>query len=141
LTGTLAGLTFAFQNTRLIALSGLITGISAAFSMAASKYLSSRAAEGTESPGKSALFTGLAYIFIVAVLVIPYLLLSNYMLCLAWTLLNAILVIAVFNYYISVAKDLRFGKRFLEMTGISVGVAVFSFVVGLVVRQVFGVEI
>ncbi len=39
LTGTLAGLTFAFQNTRLIALSGLITGIAASLSMAASEYL------------------------------------------------------------------------------------------------------
>jgi len=35
LTGALAGYTFAFQNTRLIALTGLITGISASFSMAA----------------------------------------------------------------------------------------------------------
>jgi rubrerythrin len=36
LTGTLAGLTFALQNTRLIALTGLITGIAASFSMGAS---------------------------------------------------------------------------------------------------------
>ncbi|MBQ2764644.1 MAG: rubrerythrin family protein, partial [Firmicutes bacterium] len=34
LTGSLAGFTFALQNTRLIALSGLIIGISATFSMA-----------------------------------------------------------------------------------------------------------
>ena len=40
LTGALAGLTLAFQNTRLIALSGLITGIAAALSMATSEYLS-----------------------------------------------------------------------------------------------------
>ena len=40
LTGTLAGLTFALQNTRLIALTGFITGIAASFSMAASEYLS-----------------------------------------------------------------------------------------------------
>ena len=32
LTGSLAGFTFAMQNTRLIALSGLIMGISATFS-------------------------------------------------------------------------------------------------------------
>lgn len=42
LTGTLAGLSFALQNNRLIALSGLITGISATFSMAASSYLSAK---------------------------------------------------------------------------------------------------
>ena len=33
MTGTLAGLTLAMQNTRLIALSGLITGIAATLSM------------------------------------------------------------------------------------------------------------
>ena len=37
LTGSLAGFTFAMQNTRLIALSGLIMGISATFSMASSE--------------------------------------------------------------------------------------------------------
>lgn len=42
LTGTLAGLTFALQNNRLVALSGLITGISATLSMAASSYLSAK---------------------------------------------------------------------------------------------------
>ena len=40
LTGTLAGLTFALQNNRLVALSGLITGISATLSMTSSEYLS-----------------------------------------------------------------------------------------------------
>ena len=42
LTGTLAGLSFALQNNRLIALSGLITGVSATFSMASSAYLSAK---------------------------------------------------------------------------------------------------
>ena len=42
LTGSLAGFTFAMQNTRLIALSGLIIGISATFSMASSEFLAAR---------------------------------------------------------------------------------------------------
>ena len=141
LTGTLAGLTFAFQNTKLIALSGLITGISASFSMAASEYLSSRAEEGETRPTRSALYTGIAYIFTVMVLVFPYLVLENYLICLGWTLINAILVIAVFNFYLAVARDLRFGKRFLEMAAVSVGVAAFSFGVGYLIRRVFGIDI
>lgn len=40
LTGALAGLTLALQNVNLITLSGLITGIAASLSMAASEYLS-----------------------------------------------------------------------------------------------------
>jgi VIT1/CCC1 family predicted Fe2+/Mn2+ transporter len=47
----------------------------------------------------------------------------------------------MFNYYISVVKDELFKKRFLEMAGVSLGVAGLSFLVGYVVRTVLGVEI
>ena len=141
LTGALAGLTFAFQNTHLIALAGLITGISASFSMAASEYLSSKSEEGEKSPIKSALYTGLAYILTVAILIFPYLVATDFMISLGWTIVNAILVIAIFNFYISVAKGFDFKKRFLEMSIISLGVALFSFVIGNIIRNVFGIEI
>lgn len=141
LTGALAGLTFAFQNTRLIALAGLITGISASFSMAASEYLSTKSDESEQSPIRSAIYTGVAYIFTVIMLVFPYLLAMNYYVSLAWTIINAILIIAVFNYYISVAKGYEFKKRFFEMASISLGVAAFSFVIGNVIRIWIGVDI
>src|SRR5574341_1382241 len=140
LTGALAGLTFAFQITQLIALAGLITGISASLSMAASEYLSTQAEGGEQNPAKSALYTGIAYIFTVIFLVLPYLLVSNYLICLAWTLAHAILIIALFNYYISVARDLPFRRRFAEMTAISLGVAILSFVIGNLIRRLFGIE-
>ena len=44
LTGALAGLTFALQNTRLTAMAGLITGVAASLSMATSEYLSTKRA-------------------------------------------------------------------------------------------------
>ena len=146
LTGALAGLTLAFQNTRLIALTGLITGISASFSMAASEYLSQKneQEEGDEEgqdPIKSAIYTGLAYIVTVIALVVPYLIFTNYLVALGFTLINAILVIAIFNYYISIAKDLNFRKRFMEMALISLGVAAISFLVGFIVNSVFGLEV
>jgi len=141
LTGALAGLTFAFQNTRLIALAGLITGISASFSMAASEYLSTKADQSEQSPMRSAIYTGVAYIFTVAMLVLPYLLTKNYYISLAWTLLHAIIIIAVFNYYISVAKGYNFKKRFFEMASISLGVAAFSFLIGTFIRNWIGIDI
>jgi VIT1/CCC1 family predicted Fe2+/Mn2+ transporter len=140
LTGTLAGLSFAFQNTKIIALSGLITGIAASFSMAASEYLSSKA-DGEAEPLKSSIYTGIAYIATVILLVIPYFIFSNYLVCLVGTLIISILIIILFNYYVSVAKDLPFKKRFFEMAGISLSVALFSFGVGVVIRLVFGVDL
>jgi vacuolar iron transporter family protein len=141
LTGALAGLTFALQDARLIALTGSITGIAAALSMASSEYLSTKA-EGTEQqPLKAALYTGVAYVVTVVLLILPYLLLPNYYLSLACTLVTAIMIIALFNFYISVAKDLPFRRRFAEMAGLSLGVAGLSFLVGLALRLFMGVEV
>ncbi|MCD4673777.1 MAG: VIT1/CCC1 transporter family protein [Anaerolineaceae bacterium] len=141
LTGALAGFTLAFQNTRIIALAGLITGISASFSMAASEYLSTKSDESEQSPIKAAVYTGIAYLFTVVILVLPFFLFNSYLVSMGITIVNAILVIAVFNYYISVAKDLSFRQRFLEMAAISLGVALFSFVIGDLIRRVLGIEI
>jgi VIT1/CCC1 family predicted Fe2+/Mn2+ transporter len=144
LTGTLAGLTFALRNGPLVAVSGIITGIAAAFSMAASDYLASKA-DGDPRAAKSALYTGVAYLVTVVLLVMPYLVLprsgSWIFVSLGITLLIAVAIIAAFNFYLSVAKDLDFKRRFGEMAGISLGVSAFSFGVGLVVRAVFGIDI
>jgi len=140
LTGALAGLSLAFQNTRLIALAGLITGIAASMSMASSEYLSKKA-EGDERAGKSSLYTGIAYIVTVAILVAPYLIFTNYIVCLAMTLTAAILIIFIFNFYLSVAKDLNFWRRFGEMAIISLGVSAISFGIGYLIRGFLGIEV
>ena len=141
LTGALAGLTLALQDVKLIALSGLITGIAASMSMAASEYLSTRSEETSKQPVRAAIYTGIAYIITVALLVLPYLLFANYILDLIITLTTAVAIIAVFNYYISVAKDESFRARFTEMAGLSLGVALFSFVIGYFIRQWLGIEV
>ena len=142
LTGSLAGFTFAMQNTRLVALSGLIMGISATFSMASSEFLAAKS-EGRTDALKSCTYTGIAYLITVALLVLPYLLLDNsqYLTALACMLVAVVLIIAGFSYYISVAKDEKFKPRFWEMTLISVGVAVISFGVGLLAKHFLGVEL
>ena len=142
LTGSLAGFTFAMQNTRLIALSGLIIGISATFSMASSEFLAARS-EGREDAFKSCTYTGVAYLITVILLILPYLLLDNsqYMLALVCMLITVILIIAGFTYYTSVAQDLTFKNRFLEMSTISISVAVLSFVVGVLAKKFLGVDL
>lgn len=141
LTGALAGLTLALQDVKLIALSGLITGIAASMSMAASEYLSTRSEDTTKHPVRAAIYTGIAYIITVALLVLPYLLFDNYILDLVITLSIAVVIIAVFNYYISVAKGESFRARFIEMAGLSLSVALISFVIGYFIRQWLGIEV
>ncbi len=141
LTGALAGLTLALQNVKLIALSGLITGIAASLSMAASEYLSTRSEKTNKHPVRAAVYTGIAYITTVTLLILPYLLFENYYLDLAISLTTAVVIIAIFNYYISVAKGESFRERFIEMAGLSLSVAAFSFVIGYFIRQWLGIEI
>jgi len=140
LTGALAGLTLALQDTQLIALTGSITGIAAALSMGASEYLSTRSEESTKHPVRAALYTGGAYIVTVILLILPYLLLDNYFVCLACALLVGLGIIGLFNYYVSVAKGEPFRRRFLEMAGLSFAVALFSFFIGFVIRRFLGVD-
>lgn len=142
LTGSLAGFTFALQNTRLIALSGLIIGISATFSMASSEFLAARS-EGRDDALKSCTYTGIAYLITVVLLIAPYLIFgnANYILALICMLLIVILIIAGFTYYTSVAQSQPFTSRFLEMAVISIGVAVISFVVGVLAKRFLGVDI
>ncbi|ABV34474.1 VIT1/CCC1 transporter family protein [Pseudothermotoga lettingae] len=141
LTGALAGLTLAIQKTAIVALSGIITGIAAALSMSASDYLS-RKSEGSEKkPLKSALYTGIAYIITVLFLTFPYLVFVNPFVALAMTVCNAILVIFVFTFFVSVVKEQNFKKNFLEMTSISMGVAAVSFFIGLLVKKFFNIEL
>jgi len=141
LTGSLAGLSFALQKTNLIAAVGIITGIAASLSMGASEYLSTKAEGNNETAFKASLYTGTAYIVTVLFLVLPYFIFENYLLALMTTLIVGVLIIFLFNYYVSISKDLPFRKRFLEMTFLSLGIAAFSFGIGIVIRITLGVDI
>lgn len=142
LTGTLAGLTFALQSNKLVALSGLITGIAATLSMASSEYLSARS-EGREDAFKSCTYTGITYSLVVLMLVLPYVVMPDtaYLPALGTMLGTVVLIIFLFTYYISVAKGLSFKTRFLEMAGISLGVALISFALGLAVKHWLGIDL
>ena len=149
LTGALAGLTLAFQELRIVALAGLVTGISASFSMAASEFLATKEENENRSPIKAALFTGLSYIVTVLLLVTPYLILDSdnqvifglepHIQALIITFIIGLFIIALFNFYVSVAQDKSFKGKFIEMGLILLVVTFISFIIGLVLRESFGI--
>lgn len=139
-TGALAGFTLALSDSKLIALTGSITGIAAALSMASSEYLSTKSEGENKHPVKAALYTGVAYIFTVTALVSPFILFSNVLIALAVMLSMAIVIIASFNYYYSIARDESFRKRFTEMALLSFGVAALSFGIGYLLKVFTGIE-
>lgn len=140
LTGALAGFTLALGDTRIISVAGLVTGISAALSMAASEFLSAKAEENSKAK-QAALYTGVTYFITVMLLVFPYFLVKNKFLALGIVLGVALVIIFCFNYYVSVVQDKSFKKRFLEMAIISLGVAAFSFLLAFVLKSLLEIDI
>ncbi|MBR5154447.1 MAG: rubrerythrin family protein [Alphaproteobacteria bacterium] len=142
LTGAIAGLTFVLMNTTLIAMSGIITGIAATLSMAASNFLAERA-DGNENALKASVYTGIAYLITVVFLVLPYLVLPNemYVIALVWMILTVVALIYSFSFYIATVKSEKVMPKFLEMSLISLSVALISFLIGLLAKFCFGIEV
>ncbi len=140
MSGALTGLTTALTNVTLIAVSSLAVGISASLSMAASEYLSRRA-EGDPNPLKAAGYTGIAYFSVVMLLVAPYFFIPSPFLALFLSLTTAVLLIAVFSYYVSVVKNRSFVREFMAMVSASMGVALVSFLFTTVLKEVIGIEV
>ena len=145
LTGALAGFTFSLGKPNLIAAAGVIVGVSAACSMAASEYLS-QSEDTTRDESKSALkaslYTGLSYLIVVIILISPYIVLNGVpiLASLAVTLVFALIIISVFTYYSTVAKNTDFRRRFLEMAGLSMAVAIFTLFLGFFANAAFGIN-
>lgn len=140
-TGALAGFAFAFQNNKVVAMAGAIAGVAAALSMGASEYMSCKAENGRLKPLKAAIYTLIAYLVTVALLILPFVLFSNVYVGLAIALFAASVVIATFNFYYAVARDENFWKRFLEMLAISFSVAFTSFGIGWLLKRFTGINI
>ncbi|MDI3531729.1 MAG: hypothetical protein PWR28_74 [Synergistaceae bacterium] len=141
LTGTLAGLTFALAKSDVVGLAGLITGIAASLSMSASEYLAKKSDPSAQHPLKAALYTGIAYVFTVCFLIMPYFLLGNPYMALAWCLGNGALVILIFTFFVSVVREEAFKPAFLEMIGIAFGVAGVSFLIGLLAKRLLNIDV
>ena len=128
-------------NDALVELTGSITGIAAALSMASSEYLSTKS-EGDDKkhPVKAAVYTGIAYLITVVSLVTPFILISNVIVALGVMLTMALIIIALFNYYYSVARGESFRKRFTEMAVLSFSVAGISFLIGYALKTFTGID-
>ncbi len=142
LTGALAGLTFALGKSKLIAIAGFITGFAASFSMGASEYLSVKAEKlGERNPLKSAIYTGFMYITAVLILIAPFLIFNNPFFSLLFSLLFAFIIIALFTFYVSVVYEESYTSRFFEMFIIITSVSFLSFIIGILIRKTFNIEI
>jgi len=141
ITGALAGLTFAFQNSKLVVETVIIIGIVMSLSVMSTEYLAAKADSHIGSPFKSLIYAGVANLFTIFILLLPYLLFSNIYLALALTVVLAVFIIYIFTFFVSVVKDISIRKRFLEMFLISIGIATLAFGIGLLARLILHIEV
>lgn len=139
LTGALVGFSFALANPKIVAMSGLITGIAASFSMAASSFMQARYEPG-KNPKKAAFYTGLTYILVVLILAAPFLIFSSIFTALVFLAILVFLIIGGASYYTAVLFKKKFMRQISEMAVLSIGVAVLTFVIGLIFRSIFGLS-
>jgi VIT1/CCC1 family predicted Fe2+/Mn2+ transporter len=119
--------------------------------MGASEYLSKKAEKAAASAKTAALFTWAAYLATVLLLVCPYLLIpvdgppvygfETHIQALFCTFVIGFVIVAVFNYYISVVEEMSFKHRFVEMSVILIVVSLISFGIGVLLRGWLGVEV
>lgn len=141
LTGTLAGLTLALPDSDLIVLAGLITGAAMVLSVASTEYLGAKSGAGGRSPLKAVLYGGLANIITFIFLLFPYFIFDNVYISLGVMIFNAIVVVYLFSFYISVAREISFHRRFSEMALASLGVAALAFLIGYLARTLLHINI
>jgi len=141
LTGALAGFASAISKTLLIGFGGLVVGIAAALSMAASHYLSVEVSEHTViDPAKAAVYTGVSYILTILLLVAPFFVLSEIFIALTISLAFNISLVVIISYYSSVVLGLSFKRRTLKMLVFGLGIAAATYLIGRALNTYLGIE-
>ena len=140
LMGAVAGFTLALQDTRFIVTAGLITGIAMSLSLAGTEYLATKSGGGSHNPVKSGIYSGVANLLTVLLLLSPYFIFSNIYFSLVVMIIVAVVIVFLFTFYLSVALEISLKRRFLEMVLISFGTAALAFAVGFLARMLLHIE-
>lgn len=140
LTGALFGFSLALSNHAIVAMTGLIAGIAAGLSMAASAYMQARHEEGKDAQ-KAGIFTGVSYLIVVTLLIFPFFLTADLVLALIAMFLIAILVIIIISYYTAIIFERKFSSQFTEMFLFSLAAAGISSLIGFLFKSFTGISI
>jgi VIT1/CCC1 family predicted Fe2+/Mn2+ transporter len=141
ISGALAGFTFALRDKNLVLTAGIIIGFTMSLSLTGTEYLATKSSTSIKNPLKSAVYAGLANVATVILLLIPYLVFGNLYLALGFMILVAVIIIFVLSFYLSVARDTGTRTMFLEMTGISLGIAGLAFGIGFLAREFLHIHV
>lgn len=139
ITGIAVGLTFALSASLLVGKTALVSGMAATLAMVASEYLSQKSEDpDSKEPLKAALYTGIAYVVVVASIVSPYFIFKNHLIALAVALSAVVIIVSAFTFFMSVVRGLRYKKALLEVAAITTAVVSLSLGLGILIKLIFG---
>jgi VIT1/CCC1 family predicted Fe2+/Mn2+ transporter len=139
ITGIAVGLTFALSASLLVGKTALVSGMAATLAMVASEYLSQKSeVPDSKEPLKAALYTGIAYVVVVASIVSPYFIFKNHLIALAVALSAVVIIVSAFTFFMSVVRGLRYKKALLEVAAITTAVVALSLGLGILIKLIFG---
>lgn len=139
LSGALAGFTMVLPDCRLIFLAGLTTGIAATLSMAAAEFLSQEAETNCIVSWKAALYTGIAYLITVFLLLLPYAFCEGPIYALLICLAIGASIIIIFTFFEAKVRRRSFKRLCTQMLIVSFGVALISFFISWLADKWWGV--
>ncbi len=140
-TGIAVGLTFAIQDAKITGSTTLVSGLAATLAMMASEYLSQKTEnqEGSKGkPLKAALYAGGIYLAMVLLIVTPYFIFQSHIHAMLVTISAVFIVMVIFTFFMSVVKDLKFGKVLFEALSITAMVVVASYAIGMLAGKYLG---
>lgn len=142
LVALLSGITFTLQDTKMAGLAALIVGICSTLAVGATEFLAARS-QGHGSGMKAALYTGLGFFLTTLLLVIPYFALPSEAFTAAFICMAviAVIIIALFNYYVSVVNNFNFKARFFQMLAISTVIGAVVYLVAHTAGGLLGVHL
>ena len=136
LLGLIAGLYFAFTDTKIIVISCIIASITAALSMSAANYLATRADNHNHALW-AGFCTGAAYLATCAALILPFCIFDHQTVAIVSVFLIAILIIYLFNMVFYHGRG--FYRHFFEMLIICTIISIVAFVIGEAAHYLFGI--
>lgn len=136
LTGALIGFSLALRDPTLVSIAGLITGVSAAGSMASSAYLQAAHEDGRD-PLIAAGFTGISYLLIAVALVLPFIFLPSLPLSIGAMLTIVLILVSVISFYSSILLGKSYPRQLRQILFLSLGVALLSFTFGYILNYFF----
>ena len=140
ISGIHAGSLGIYNSTRITGLAGIVAGAAASIAMASAAY--AQAKQGfAGSASVSAAFTGVSYFASAVVLATPYFLTEDKINAVAASITFAVIILGVTNYYNSVITEKSFVKDFAEMVGITFGATIALYILGQLIRSIFGITI